>query len=90
MPRWASRITLEIAKVRVERLQEITDSDALAEGVQFLGGTIQSFADTDAGIPPRQATPRDCFHGLWESINGDDAWDSNPWVWVIEFRRIEQ
>lgn len=66
MPRWASRITLEITGVRVERLGEISESDARAEGVQ-------SVAE---------------FKELWASINGPGSWEANPWVWVVEFRRI--
>ena len=79
MPRWASRITLEVTGVRVERLQDISEVDALAEGIQEL---------IDAGVD-HDGTPRDTYRVLWESINGPGAWDANPWVWVIEFRRIE-
>ena len=75
MPRWASRITLKIVSVRVERVQEISEKDALAEGV-----------DDGTGPPIK---PRDRFSRLWNSINAKRApWDSNPWVWVIEFRRV--
>jgi hypothetical protein len=75
MPRWASRITLEITDVRVERLQEISEEDALAEGV--IG--IYAHARTN---------PRGAFHALWESIYGPDSWAANPWVWAITFRRV--
>lgn len=85
MPRWASRITLEVTGVRVERLQDISEADARAEGV-----TIEEQHTTGycAGeyLPPSIRAYRD----LWESINGAGSWDANPWVWVIEFRRIEQ
>lgn len=65
MPRWASRITLEITDIRVERLQDITKEDSLAEGVF------------------------DSYSALWDSINGKKhSWESNPWVWVIEFKKI--
>lgn len=74
MPRWASRITLEVVSVRVERLQEISESDAMAEGVH-LGG----FAN-------RRAVP--FFRNLWNKINGPDSWEQNPFVWVVEFKRI--
>lgn len=74
MPRWASRITLEITAVRVERLQEISETDAVAEGVLGRGGD-KSRARTE-------------FMMLWRSINGPRSWDANPWVWVVEFRRV--
>lgn len=111
MPRWASRITLEIVSVRVERLQAISEADAIAEGVEPLphhpgrwwinGGNLN--------YPTALAAYRD----LWESINtrpklpantaskryarvkkwldthpGEKSWDANPWVWVVEFRRL--
>ncbi|QJU41354.1 hypothetical protein [Serratia marcescens] len=69
MPRWASRITLEITAVRVERLQDISEADAIAEG-----GTEHFNIDW--------------FGPLWASIYGVDSWNANPWVWVIEFRRV--
>lgn len=87
MRRQDSRLTLEIASIRVERLQEITDADALAEGTTIIAGAKgHSFAEADAGIPMRDYTPRDFFRGLWETINGN--WDANPWIWVIEFQRF--
>lgn len=74
MPRWASRISREITDVRVERLQDISEADARAEGIAL-----------DDCI-----TPRAEFAELWNSINGKRApWASNPWVWVIEFKRVE-
>lgn len=77
MPRWASRITLEVVSVRVERLQEITEEDALAEGVMSL-----------SNIHPI-ARPTSVFQELWDQINGKRApWVSNPWVWRVEFRRV--
>jgi len=77
MPRSASRITLEITGVRVERLQDISEADALAEGVSAIMDEM------------RRATPRCDFQALWQSINGPDSWAANPWVWVIEFKRIK-
>ena len=75
MPRWASRITLEITDVRIERLQSISEADAKAEGVE----------------------PAECclahYHGfskLWQNVYGSESWEANPWVWVIEFRRVEK
>ncbi|PAT16086.1 hypothetical protein [Pseudomonas aeruginosa] len=73
MPRWASRILLEITAVRVERLQDISDSGALAEGV--------SHSEMHSGD-----SLVDVFARLWESTGGD--WAANPWVWVVEFKRV--
>ena len=72
MPRWASRITLEITSVRVERLQDISEADAIAEGVY-----------TDPASPAY-----DAYAQLWDEINGPGSWAANPWVWVLELRRI--
>ena len=77
MPRWASRITLEISSVRVERLQDITRGDAMAEGCPF--------PNMAQGNDPRQ-----WYEQLWGEINGPDSWATNPWVWAIEFKRINQ
>lgn len=76
MPRWASRITLEVTGVRVERLQDISEADARAEGI------------SRADCPDWHATTD--YRALWESINGPGSWDANPWVWVVEFRRVPQ
>jgi len=76
MPRWASRITLEITDVRIERLNDISDPDASAEGCK-----ISSLRSGDS--------LSDVFARLWKSIYGDESWQSNPWVWVIEFKRVE-
>ncbi len=81
MPRWASRITLEITGVRVERLNEISDFDAFQEGVKDEPGTITG---------PYCRSFVQGFKNIWESINGPGSWDENPWVWVIEFRRVNQ
>ena len=79
MPRWASRITLEITDVRVQRLQDISEEDARAEGAEPV------LEPPDGGSAPHIAGFRD----LWNSINGPDAWDRNPWVAALTFRRIE-
>lgn len=76
MPRWASRITLEITNVRVERLQEISEEDAKSEGVN----------GWHPDIPATRASHKDVFHKLWDSIYG--SWSANPWVWVVEFKVI--
>lgn len=82
MPRWASRITLEIVSVRVERLHDISESDAADEGAGLL------LADHEYwdGDPDQY---RKCFRALWESINGPGSWAENPYVWAIEFKRVE-
>ena len=89
MPRWASRITLEITDVRVERLQDITDGDARAEGVPEAGGLLPEYPGTYLTPKGDFASARVAFQRLWESIYGDDGWDANPWVWVIAFRRVD-
>ncbi|WP_263056430.1 ASCH domain-containing protein [Pantoea agglomerans] len=81
MPRWASRITLEITGVRVERLNSMTESDALAEGCNGGHDSIPGYMYS--------ATPHEHFHHVWQSIYGDDSWQANPWVWVVEFKRLE-
>lgn len=93
MPRWASRITLEVTGVRIERLQDISNEDAWAEGCHAFpdgpSGKESSYWGCDIGGPVVLAdTPREEFQGLWDSIHGDGAWDLNPWVWVVEFRRL--
>jgi len=82
MPRWASRITLEITGVRVERLQDIDISAAQAEGVSDTGSLILDSAGNEQGGPIAE------YAVLWEQINGPGSWDANPWVWVLEFRRL--
>jgi hypothetical protein len=72
MPRCASRITLEVTDVRLERLQNISEADAQAEGFSY------------SSIPLEQ------YRWVWEIANGLGSWDANPWVWVIEFKRIEK
>lgn len=76
MPRWASRITLEITKVRFERLNDISDADALAEGVDRTNTSISGYA-------------KERFKRRWEKIYGDGSWMKNPFVWVIDFKIFE-
>jgi len=75
MPKEACRLLLRVKSVRVERLQEITRGDAMDEGCPFA-----NMADGP--------NPKDWFNNLWQSINGPESWDANPWVWVVEFKRI--
>ena len=82
MPSWASRITLEITGVLVERLQDISAKDAIAEGVRV--------HEDHHGKPSGSIySPVQAYCDLWESINGHGSWDANPWVWVLEFKRVE-
>jgi hypothetical protein len=81
MPRWASRITLEILKVRVERLQDISASDCEAEGIYFSNSL--SYRDYEVKIALKSS-----YRILWDSLHGKGAWDKNLWVWVIEFQKI--
>ena len=95
MPRWASRISLEITGIRIDRLQDISETDALAEGISTIWpdgpredkgqnhytikiGNVSYNAPTAAGV----------YRMLWEQINGSGSWAVNPWIWVLEFRRI--
>jgi hypothetical protein len=80
MPRWVSRITLEIVKIRVERLQDISEEDADAEGVSFTRFTGEA------------TSAREAYIGLWDSINDKRkfGWEVNPWVWVIEFKKCAE
>ncbi|MGH8158416.1 MAG: hypothetical protein ACREPQ_09860 [Rhodanobacter sp.] len=85
MPRWASRITLEVTGVRVERLHDITEQQAFDEGID------NHMCANAVGRSPYKMGPCTImgFAHLWETINGPGSWDANPWVWVIELRRIE-
>jgi hypothetical protein len=87
MPRWASRITLEVTSVRVERLHEISEADARAEGVDTC---VVDPSPRGMRVKPKHySSERECFADLWREINGADSWDANPWVWVIGFQMIE-
>ena len=91
MPRWASRIMLEIVSVRVERLQDISDADITAEGID-----MEALAESQdrydivckgSGASGR-ATERTAWRDLWESTGGD--WEANPWCWAITFKWVTQ
>lgn len=90
MARWASRITLEITEVRVERLNSISESDCWAEGIDEIDGMFSNAEIIDManriGCCIDDAKPT--YACLWEKINGPGSWDLNPWVWVVSFNRI--
>lgn len=96
MPRWASRISLEVVSVRVERLHDISEADALAEGIKrysFRPDDGWPLCDgythlPDDGKCTLYPTAAEAYRELWESINGTGSWDANPWVWVIEFKKV--
>jgi hypothetical protein len=100
MPRWASRINLDITSVRIERLKGISEADAVAEGIEpassgwvnyLWHGDHEAPAQTVDGWPHQfsnYSDPRGSYASLWERINGPDSWDANPWVWVITFRVV--
>lgn len=81
MPRWASRITLEITAVRVERLQDISEADAISEGCapNYLPNRAYQYDPYKSG-----------YVSLWQGINGHGSWRANPWVWVIEFKVLQK
>ncbi|PJG67804.1 hypothetical protein [Acinetobacter seifertii] len=102
MPRHASRILLEITKIRVERLNDISEEDSIAEGVESVviqdnisveGGWTRADRDMWKGYKNKERayrdTAKDSFTSLWQEINGSDSWTQNPWVWVVEFKDIQ-
>ncbi len=86
MPRWASRITLEITGVRVERLNEVSEEDAKEEGIETSSDGVY-FMDYTRGIT-NACRPDYSFMTLGKSINGPDSWAANPWVWVVDVKRL--
>jgi hypothetical protein len=102
MPRWASRIDLEITGIRVERLTDISNADAISEGalsVRTPEWDAKHFPEwkyqweeaiKKGEKPPIGPLPKQTHAALWNEINGKGSWDTNPWVWVIEFKRTEQ
>ena len=90
MPRWASRITLEVTEVRVQRLQEISEEDAIAEGCKVAPSGCFVFEETrydKAGLC--HSNPVTAFGIFWDELHGPDAWMANPWVMAISFKRVE-
>ena len=96
MPRAASRILLEITDIRAQRLHDITEADAIAEGLHSVipnGGPNTVYHDYQTGIwlsPKMLNNPIASYRTLWEKINGSGSWEQNPWVWVISFTPIAQ
>lgn len=90
MPRWASRLTLEITDVRVQRLQDITEEDAVSEGIEpceMLPDSHWRVYGKGNGSSTRSEVWS--YQTLWESINGPGSWDLNPWVWALEFEPVK-
>lgn len=95
MPRPVSRILLEITDIRVERLQDISDEDAVAEGILAtdkaykIGSAYFDYSGTLGAQGYNYNSPIASFKTLWQSINGEDSWNDNPWVWVVDFKKVE-
>lgn len=88
MPRRASRILLQLVSVRVERLNDISEADALAEGIHQ--ETVDMILGTAEAMNQREPRPaREAYRLLWEDINGPGSWAANPWVWCVEFKRVQ-
>lgn len=91
MPKWATRYWLEITDVRVEQLQEISDEDCFAEGIHRFGST-EMYGHNPKGTPGPLVgdTPKDAYRLLWDFIHRKKhPWPSNPWVWVLSFKKVE-
>lgn len=89
MPRWASRITLEVIGVGVERLQDISEADAIAEGIQ--PSELGQIASASLQLIKGEQWPAAVlqYAEQWQSINGPGSWNTNPWVWVVEFQQVK-
>lgn len=96
MPKAACRLFLEITNIRVERLQDISEDDAIREGIKSEIFTPNSekcyyfYPCNDLRDDSYIDLPKTSFYSLWQSINGPESWDENPWVWVIEFKRVNK
>jgi len=84
MPRWASRIDLRITRLRVEKIQDISDADILAEGVQFDNHFLNNFFTMQKDT----VSPKEAYLKAWTQQYGSTSWEVNPWVWVIDFERV--
>lgn len=98
MPRWASRISLEITKLRVERLQDISEEDAIAEGVKICPN-MNGHANNPGYVWPDSAYDKSglchsssgtAFWEGWSIINGQESWEANPWIWVVSFKQVKE
>lgn len=89
MPRWASRLLDEVVAVRVERLQDISAEDAIAEGLTEEAGSDVPFYGCPGVFTADFTDPRDAYRELWSSINGPESWAANPWVWVVETKAVK-
>lgn len=89
LPRYAIRTVLEIVSVKVERLQEISEDDAVAEGIEQDAAEWRNYHPAKDEPFPWYKSPIDSFQSLWESIHGEGSWKVNPWLSVIAFKRIE-
>lgn len=91
MPKAATRLWLKIKSIKGERLQEISEKDAKAEGImQGKNGYYLDYLNKHSWSIQHTELPIDSFKSLWKSIHGEESWDSNPWVWVIDFERIKK
>ncbi|WP_130835341.1 hypothetical protein [[Erwinia] mediterraneensis] len=86
MPRWASRINLEITAVRAQKIQDITDDEIMAEGVQ----TDTHFLNNFFTMSMNAESPKEAYRKAWQKQYGATSWEVNPWVWVIEFRHVKR
>lgn len=85
MPREVSRLTLEVVDVRVERIQDISEKDAIAEGIEAIGHGWKNYKKPNS---PPWCTPTYSFKSLWDSVY--KTWEQNQWVWAIKFKRVEE
>lgn len=92
MPKEACRLFLKVKAVRVERLQDVSQQDAIAEGIKATGAKsqINRFYKNYLKIGYMDLKPIASFKSLWQSINGHESWQANPWVWVVEFERTDK